>query len=129
MLISYLMMKYIFKGSRLTPDHLFAAISLFLLLGLFWSHLYMIVHALYPDSFSLSAGAGSQKAHLFAELLYFSYVTLTTLGYGDVVPLSLHAKSLAITEAIVGVLFIGALIGRIAGSMILHGEVDGRQDG
>jgi len=57
----------------------------------------------------------SVRTHL-AEFMYFSYVTLTTVGYGDVTPVTLQARSLAILEAIGGVLFIGALVARIAGT-------------
>ncbi len=118
--IAFLMVRYLFKDTQLHLDHLYGAVSLYLLIGLFWSHLYYISESVIPGSFTLPEGALESPALKFAELLYFSYVTLTTLGYGDILPVSLQARSLAITEAVVGVLFIGALIGRIAGMAIFQ---------
>ena len=52
-----------------------------------------------------------------AEMTYYSYVTLTTLGYGDITPVSMLARSLSILEAIFGVLYMGALVARLAGAV------------
>lgn len=123
--IGCLIVRYLFKGSELRLDHLFAAISLYLLLGLFWTHLYMIVESVHPGSFVLSEDLARHESLMFAELFYFSYVTLTSLGYGDVQPLTLQARSLAICQAVVGVLFVATLIGRIAGSAIIQSHQKG----
>jgi len=80
-----------------------------------WVFLYNITEILHPGSFSLAAvlDAESKKA-----LYFFSFVTLTTLGYGDITPVSGPARSLAMVEAIVGQMYIAVLIARLVGTHI-----------
>jgi voltage-gated potassium channel Kch len=56
----------------------------------------------------------------FANFIYYSFVTLTTLGYGDIVPVSPHARALSSLEAVIGQLFIAVLIARLVGMHIVH---------
>ena len=91
---------------------LYEAVSVYLLLGLFWGTLYSFIEHIAPGSFSL--GPGPHIGHLgWSDFLYHSFVTLTTLGYGDLVPVAPMARSLTILEAIVGVFFTTALIARL----------------
>lgn len=81
-----------------------AAIAVYLIFGVLWARLYEIVYIFNPASFSLNETINS------FSLIYFSFVTLMTLGYGDIVPLSIGARSLAILEGIVGQLYMVILI-------------------
>jgi Ion channel len=85
-------------------------VAVYLLLGLLWGVWYEIIELLQPGSFAVA----SQKAQAgLPQLAYFSFTTLTTLGFGDIVPLSPLARSLVILEALVGQLFPVILIARL----------------
>lgn len=102
---------YIFRSGPVMRDRLVAALCFYLILGLCWAHLYVLVLQHNPQAIQ---GIGSGEP--LPEMVYFSYVTLTTLGYGDISPVSMAARSLSILEAIFGVLFMGALVARLAGA-------------
>lgn len=107
-----LLRRTIFKSGPITRSRLMAALCFYLLMGLWWAQLYVVVLRIDPGAISnVHSGATT------AEMIYFSFVTLTTLGYGDSVPVSMFARSLAILEALTGVLFMGTLIARFAGAM------------
>ena len=82
------------------------------MLGLIWAILYLIVGFLEPNAFSLPAAAGAAKGLNGYDALYFSFVTLTTVGYGEITPVAPFARMLAIAEATVGTLYLAVLIAR-----------------
>jgi hypothetical protein len=92
---------------------IYAVISVYLLIGLTWMSLYAMMEQFAQGSFSINARP-QDPLHL-GEFLYFSFVTLTTLGYGDIVPLTPAARSLAMLEAVTGVLFVATTIAGIVG--------------
>jgi len=81
-----------------------AAIAVYLLLGLLWARLYELVKLIDPGAFKIAHDEG------LSTLFYFSFVTLVTIGYGDVVPVSLVARNLAILEGLTGQLYLVILI-------------------
>ena len=85
---------------------LYTAVSIYLLLAYAWAALYRAMDVLYPGSFQIGANPTDRQT----DLLYFSLVTLTTVGYGDVVPLSGEARMLAALEAVTGVLYIAITV-------------------
>ncbi len=109
-----LMMMQIFKAVIITTETIVLAMCTYILLGTLWALLYIPVAVLIPDSFVFNAVPDS--ASLMDQLNYFSFVTLTTLGYGDILPVASIARSLAILESITGTLFIAVLISRLVGS-------------
>ncbi len=109
-----LMLIHIFKTTKVTLDTIATAMCTYILLGILWTLFYLPVAVLIPDSFSFNDP--SETASIFDSLHYFSFVTLTTLGYGDILPLSPLARSLAILEAVIGTLFLAVLISRLVGS-------------
>lgn len=95
----------------ITRHHIQGGIALYLLVGLAWTEAFQLVDLLDPTAFHLPEQAGEmQRTRTF---LYFSFVTLTTCGYGDVLPLSTLARSLATSEALVGQLFPAILLARL----------------
>jgi steroid 5-alpha reductase family enzyme len=95
------------QNSRsISRTDLYTAVSIYLLLAYAWAALYRAMDALYPGSFQI----GANPTDLQSDLLYFSLVTLTTVGYGDVVPLSGEARMLAALEAVTGVLYIAITV-------------------
>jgi hypothetical protein len=92
-----------------TRDTLFGALAVYLLIGVTSTVLYEIIEVSAPGSFSNLQGL--RPSQVFAELNYFSLVTLTTLGYGDIAPVAPIARMLAAAEAIVGQFFVAAVVG------------------
>lgn len=106
------LMRYVFDRSVLDTDRLWGAASCFLLLGVFWSFLYAIIDRAVPDAYVIRGSI----AHLdFTDLIYFSFSTMTTTGFGDIVPLARMAKIAAVVQAVIGQLFIAILIAKLVG--------------
>jgi voltage-gated potassium channel Kch len=97
---------YLRSSHSIARAHLYTAVNIYLLLGLLWATLYLAMEAFSPGSIQ----AGSATADRQTELLYFSLVTLSTIGYGDVVPLSGEARILAALEGVTGVLYIAITV-------------------
>ena len=85
---------------------------MYLLLGVAWAGIYELIGGIWPGAFRFSEAPRS-RAELTASLAYYSFVTLTTMGYGDITPLHPAARSAAILEALTGQLFPAILIGRL----------------
>jgi hypothetical protein len=102
---------------KLTINVLYGALCLYLIIGLFWGSLYTMLYELNPDSYSgiLLDNAQNNPHHIFN---YFSIVTLTTLGYGDITPQTLGAGALCQMEAIVGQFFTAVIVAWLVGNMI-----------
>jgi len=99
----------VFTGTRPVADRISGAIVLFLLLGVMWAFVYLAIDVTIPDAF-----AGAQKrAPIVFEWIYYSFITLTTTGYGDITPVHKIARSLAILEALVGQLYPAIIIARL----------------
>ncbi|MDX2475490.1 MAG: potassium channel family protein [Candidatus Krumholzibacteria bacterium] len=114
LVIIRLMLIKIFKARIVTLDTIGYALCTYILLGTVWTLFYAPVAELDPHAFSQPMDQpGSTPG---AMLVYFSFVTLTTLGYGDISPVSNLARSLAILEALTGTLFLAVLISRLVGS-------------
>ena len=97
---------YLRRASVITAEHLFAAASIYLLLAIAFFSLYMAITGIEPNAFQSAAG----PTHQSADLLYFSLATLTTLGYGDIVPVGREARILAGLEAATGVLYVAITV-------------------
>lgn len=114
-LIILLILDYIFRQVQVTREVLFAAIVVYMLFGLMWSVIFRFLEISQPGSFHLPQGQLSDFPGIF---LYYSFVTLTTLGYGDIAPISAPARSLAILEATTGQMYVAVLIARLMGMHI-----------
>jgi len=108
---------FIFKSKTVTSDVIFAAILVYLLIGITWGIIFRSMETVQPGSFSIGEGLEQYQRIAFT---YYSFVTLTTLGYGDISPLSPQAGTLAILEAIIGQLYLAVLIARLVGTHISH---------
>src|SRR5688572_21051439 len=107
-----LLLRYVFDREVLTTDRLWGAASAYLMIGILWSFLYSIVDRSVPQSFSVR---GSSESLQVIDLLYFSFSTLTTTGFGDIVPVSRPARTAVMLEGISGQLFLAILIARLVG--------------
>ncbi len=111
--VLFLIFKEVFLRPKVTADTIAGAISIYLLLGLVWSTIYILLESVLPGSFRLPSEGGPASPLLWPDLLFFSFTTLTTTGYGDITPANDHARSLASIEYIVGVLYIAIMVARL----------------
>jgi hypothetical protein len=115
------MFRHIFVSERVRLNTVSASLCIYMLLGVVWALAYSIVDVLEPAAFYSSLPSGSPRPPLrlgsgeSTAVLYFSYCTLTTLGYGDIVPTSPITRGLASLEAITGQLYLTTLVARLVG--------------
>ncbi len=107
------LLAFILRAPVVNAEVLCAGLSAYLLLGLLWSFAYALVAKLDPHAFITTISSLADKPVIGFKALYFSLVTLSTVGYGDIVPVSNVARMLAAMEAITGTLFIAVLIARL----------------
>jgi Ion channel len=98
----------VFSKGQSLAERVAGAVVLYLLVGLIWAYVYMLVNRLVPNAFAYPAADATD----FPEWVYFSFVTLTTVGYGDITPVARGARSLATLEAFVGQLYPAIIIAR-----------------
>ena len=102
--------KEIFKTKIIDSHIISSAISIYVLIGIFWYLLFMFLLMIDPDSFDIR---NFNPEMVSIDMIYFSFTTLTTLGYGDITPVSYTAKMWSITEAMMGVMFLAVMISRV----------------
>jgi voltage-gated potassium channel len=107
--ITSLILLFIMRQTEITIEIIKAALCAYFLIGLMWSFVYLTIEVLLPGSFQFAPG--TQPNH--DQFIYFSFVTLTTVGYGDVTPISNGARSLAILEAVMGQFYLAVTVARL----------------
>ena len=110
---------------RVTADSIVGILSVYLLIGVTFATLYDLLETLNPGSFHVSNGAGEAAYLGFKPLLYYSFMTLTTVGYGDITPVTYQTQSLALIEGTTGVLYVAVLVARIVG---LYSQMPAEKD-
>src|SRR5262249_26127947 len=107
------LLRFILRATSVTIEVLCASISAYLMLGLTWTILYWLVDRLTPGgAFSFNTSSGTHSMNGFTGF-YFSFITLSTVGYGDITPVSRIARWLAAMEAMTGLLYVAVLIARL----------------
>lgn len=112
-----LILRYVFGQDHVDLDVISAAVVVYMFVGFMWSALYTILEYKAPGSFSMNPALLDIGGNI-GKFNYFSFVTLTTLGYGDITPVSSPAKSFAVLEAFIGQLYLTVLIARLVGMQI-----------
>ena len=123
------LLKFIFASKHVTANTIFASLCIYLLLGTLWAMAYSVLATMQREPFWYSLALeeisntedamriGAEPAGLE---FYFSFVTMTTLGYGDIVPRSAAARGLATLQAVVGQLYLAVLVARLVGLHVAH---------
>jgi len=116
-----LIVRHLFAVDRVSFDLICASLCGYLLLGFLWANVYSVVEYIEPDSFAFSNLQDEREASVrfegaqTAHAVYYSFVTLTTLGYGDVTPVSSPARIFAVLEAVLGQIYLAVLVARLVG--------------
>jgi hypothetical protein len=121
LMFSLIILAQVVRSGPVTAARVQGAIAVYLLLGIGWANAYQVAEHVFPGSFA-STAAQSLSAN---DWLYFSFVTLTTVGFGDVVPVHRVARSLAIGEALTGQLYIAVLLARLVSLEVSRSQVHG----
>lgn len=118
LLVIGVVLRDVFSNRQITLHSISGALCVFLLLGIVWAVIFQSFDQLLPDAFA-GLVASNQEAR-GAQLFYFSFVTLTTLGYGDVTPARPETMSLATLEAIVGQVYLVVLVAYLVARLVTH---------
>ncbi len=107
------LLRFVLRAPSVDAEVLCASISAYLMLGLMWTMAYWLVDQVTPGgAFSFNTNAGTRSMNGFTGF-YFSFITLSTVGYGDITPVSRIARWLAALEAMTGLLYVAVLIARL----------------
>ncbi|MDG2305138.1 MAG: ion channel [Candidatus Binatia bacterium] len=116
-LVSWGILTDIFSRNEVEADTVFGASAVYLLIGFLFARLFMLIAHIDPEAFAVSDAIGvelAEASHRGSSILrYFSLITLTTVGYGDIAPVAPIARNLAAVEAVIGQLYIAAVIARL----------------
>jgi len=122
--VTGIMLRHVFLHTRrVSTDTICGALSVYLLMGVAWAFAYALLELAEPSSFFFGATAAGGKTDI-ARFLSFSFVTLTTLGYGNVIPVTPKGEALATTEAIVGQIYLTVLVARLVAVHLRQSDDD-----
>ena len=102
----------LFREDEVTLDVIYSSVAVFLLMALMWTFIFDVIEYLQPGSFLVTASP-SQGSRI--HFIYYSFVTITTVGYGDILPVSLTARAFSIVEMVVGQIYLVVLVARLVG--------------
>jgi hypothetical protein len=109
------LLRFVLRAPSVNLEVLCASISAYLMLGLIWTIAYWLVAQVTPTAFAFNTTTGTKETMEGFDAFYFSFITLSTVGYGDITPVSKVARMLAATEAMTGLLYVAILIARLVG--------------
>lgn len=107
------LMAYVLNDALITLDELFAIASAYILLALFWASAYALLVHFEPGAIYINEANNPDGVVSFAELVYFSTTTITSVGFGEITPVVPAARSLVMLQQVVGVLFVAIVIARL----------------
>ena len=108
-------LNYIFNEETVTRQTISAAVAVYLLIALMWTFIYRVFGLLYPGSFAIAHSKLLDAENIY---LYFSFVTITTLGYGDITPIGSQAIALSVLEAITGQIYLVVVVAWFVGMYV-----------
>jgi len=119
--VTWIQLRSLLKHKEVTGETIAMSVSIYLLFAITWGMIYILIFTLNPEAFSLGSSYNStaslefNRQHVFPILLYFSLTTLSTIGFGDIVPVTLQARYLAVAEGIAGQFYLAILVARLVG--------------
>lgn len=115
-LLLIMTLRSILQAGSITKNVIFGSLCGYILIGYFGAFLAMAISVMYPGSYNISGDLQNVDA------IYYSFITMTTLGYGDLLPLSAQSKSLAILLSILGPMYVAILIAMLVGKYSSQSE-------
>lgn len=112
--VTWSQLRSLLKQKEVTGDIISMSVSVYLLFGLTWSLLYIVIFQCQSDAFNLGTSVQNPQ-HVFPLFIYFSLTTISTIGFGDITPLSLQARYAAVAEGIIGQFYLAILVARLVG--------------
>ena len=107
-----LLLSSLLRENEITLDVIYGAIAVFLLMALMWAFMFDVIETIRPGSFQVTA---SPLHGTRVHFVYYSFVTITTVGYGDILPVTLSARAFSIVEMVVGQVYLVVLVARLVG--------------
>ena len=111
--VTFQLLRFILRAPCVDSEVLSAGVATYLVLALMWTLLYLLAQSLIPNAFVVAESASASKTFDSFNAVYFSFITLCTVGYGDIVPAAPVVRMLAVLEAVTGVLYMSVLIARL----------------
>jgi len=111
------MLRSVFKAREASADRIVGSICIYLMIGMFFAFVFATLDILDPNMFRFGFHA-TPEVYEFRQYLYFSYTTLTTLGYGDMIPLMPISRLLASIEAMVGPVYLAIMVAGLVGQYV-----------
>ncbi|HEY6599456.1 MAG TPA: ion channel [Pseudomonadales bacterium] len=118
MLCAAAILGVVFRAQRITLDGILASIVAYQLIGLVFAQIYGLSLAVDPTSLHLPDGVSTHAGDLQVEMIYFSFVTLATLGYGDILPVTNAMRSVTIVEAVVGQFYVAVIVALLVSDFV-----------
>ncbi len=107
------LIRYMFADHNVTTDELFAVGATFTLVAWAFAYVFVVIQAIYPDSFTAAVGPSEQRSWM--ELLFLSFTTMSSTGLSDVIPIRNMARAVVMLEQVAGVLYIAMVVSRMVG--------------
>jgi len=126
LLCSSRILTVVLNAGQVTLDNIFASIVVYQLLGMFFGMIFTLIMLADPNAMQFSSTAPANFQLVRIDMIYFSFVTLATLGYGDIVPASSVARSIAVTEALVGQFYVAVVVALLIGAFVSQ-KLEGRK--
>jgi voltage-gated potassium channel len=109
-------LRAVLRQRTITAEAISMSISVYLLMGITWGLLYVVIYDRHPQAFSFAGSTGSlTEQNIFPTLIYFSLTTLSTIGFGDITPVLMQARYAAVAEGIAGQFYMAILVARLVG--------------
>ncbi len=118
-LLARMVLQHIFKEGPVNHYRIEGSVVVFMIVGIMYAWSYALLESLLPGSFAITEPSQSYK-DLFSQFLYFSFATMTTLGFGDMIATGSLAKSLVIFQGMIGLLYPVILIARLVSLEVTH---------
>jgi hypothetical protein len=109
--------RFALRGRTITAEHIYAALSAYVLAGIVFGVTHWTIESGVPGSYGEAGAAGAPASFSLTTALYYSFITLATVGYGDVVPKTDMARGVAVVEAVSGQLYMAVMIAHLVGAL------------
>lgn len=110
-----MLLRAVLHAETVTRDTIYGAVSVYLLIAFVWGAAYLLLETLHPGALAMNTARHPNHQIDWSDCMFYSFVTLTSLGYGDMLPVIPQSRSLSILEAVSGIMYVAILIARLVG--------------